>query len=607
MSSRWANPVNNNILRDKENNVLKGGKLKFFTADTSSPLAVFSDPELTVSLGSEVVADAFGLIPDFHLAAGTQYKVVAEDSLAAEKWTRDFVFSLDTSIDSRLDALEDSINNSAASRNLLVNGGMRVDDGTDATLSAAFQEGKVNTLLGLVANVTAGTLTQAASTTYKSGKYAAFSAVSTSGAGVVEAQIRVPSDTVAQIVDSSAVFSTTVRHDVGSNVTYTIKFLIPTGAADDFSSLSTIFTGSGDVVATGTDTKIELSTADIGDVSKGLAIEISAAVGTLSGREFRVTEAQFEPGSVSTAFTESIFETAEASISWRDRSLHTGTQPLATISDSGALAALNSVNQATIDAAGVGQSELKTSSGLVTNAGAGGNFLLPGGQYGFFPQVANIVAAASLIDVMNNTSVFTVVRANLGLGSNTQALQRYVTASPPYNLGDGDIASFTFVKLGADNKILGVYTADTPPWVYNGPTSICPDAVESNGFGGLTKKKWVTCTKSCPKHPMDGGDPAEYAEFIANPIKSLVEIDNDMKNADMSLIPHPFTDLADGERVALIDPCGKINDHLAMMHDAGDNIAQLLLAGHLLIGDEVQDCCKPDGVSVVLAKWKVTK
>lgn len=313
MSSRWSNPVNNNRLLDKENNVLLGGYVEFFAADTSTPLAVYSDPELTVSLGSVITADAFGLLPDFHLAAGTQYKAAAKDSLGAEKWTRDYVFSLDTNVDERLDSIEASINNSAASRNLLVNGGMRVNDGVAATLSSSLQIGSVNTVYGSVDNVTAGTLTQGATTDYRSGKYLDFNAVTTSGAGFVVAQIRVPSGTAASLVDTAAAFSAKVRHDVGSNVTYTIKFQIPSGAADDFSSLSTLFTSAGQSVATDTDTLITLATADIGDVSKGIAIEISASIAAVSGRQFRITEAQLEPGSINTAFTEAIFETASTS------------------------------------------------------------------------------------------------------------------------------------------------------------------------------------------------------------------------------------------------------------------------------------------------------
>lgn len=91
MSSRWGNPVNNNLLRDKQGNLLPGGTVEFYETNTSTAKEVFSDQDLTVSLGSVLTADAFGLLPDFHLAQGDKYTVVAKDSEAITLWTRDGV------------------------------------------------------------------------------------------------------------------------------------------------------------------------------------------------------------------------------------------------------------------------------------------------------------------------------------------------------------------------------------------------------------------------------------------------------------------------------------------------------------------------------------
>ena len=267
--------------------------------------------------------------------------------------------------------------------------------------------------------------------------------------------------------------------------------------------------------------------------------------------------------------------------------------------------ATDSVGQGQIIAASVGQSELKTSIGDVNNAGANANFLLPGGEYGFFPQVKNINPAVSIVHTMFNTSVFTSFRANLGLGSNTAARQRYVTASRPYDIGHGEISSFVFAKLSSDGEVLSTYVAEAPPWAYNGKTDIRPDVVELDEGGNLIKKKWVIC-QSCPVHPSEGGNPSEYAAFMSSPEKELVEIGHDIKNADMADIPHPFVDLGAEESVVLIDPTSEIVDQLAAMHENGEDIGQLIINGYIVIGDEITDCNKPNGVCVHKATWKAS-
>lgn len=350
MSSRIANPVNNRLLYDKEGVLLLGGTLEFYAAGTSTALEVYSDEELTVSAGSILTADSFGLLPDFHLASGTKYKLIAKDSTGSTEWTVDDVFSIDSNVDVRLDTIENTLEELNVARNAILNGGMRVDLGSDRTLDAAFGEGKVSRLWGRVTNVTAGTLTQSASTAYASGKYGHFTGVSTSSAGLVESQFRVPSDEAARFVDGSGTFSCIVRHDVGSDVTYTVTIKKPTSTADDFTALSVVSTSPGTAVPSDTDTRLSFSVVDLGDVSNGIAIEVSASVSAITLKGFRISEAQLEGGESRSAFTEEEIQVTEAALGkWRDRSLHTGTQSVGTITGLGALATLNTVGTSQID------------------------------------------------------------------------------------------------------------------------------------------------------------------------------------------------------------------------------------------------------------------
>ena len=141
MTSRIVNPIENNYLTDKAGNLLPGGTLEFYAAGTSDALAVYSDSALTTSLGSTLTADSNGLLPDFHMAAGTEYKCIGKNSSGATQWTRDEIFSADSSLDARIDALESTVSSlSQLAKNTLGNGGMRVTTATGAQdLSTSYQ------------------------------------------------------------------------------------------------------------------------------------------------------------------------------------------------------------------------------------------------------------------------------------------------------------------------------------------------------------------------------------------------------------------------------------------------------------------------------------
>ena len=283
-----------------------------------------------------------------------------------------------------------------------------------------------------------------------------------------------------------------------------------------------------------------------------------------------------------------------------------------------------------VPSGGVGQAQLRTSSGSVGTTAtitestaqfptfANSSVTLPGGQYGFAPRYSGTPSVSGSFGsgwvTLGSGSASTamrmgvVVTAQQGTTSFTiSATQRYITASPPYNIGHGDIAHFIYLKQDADGKIVSYYLSDTPPWAYNGPTDIRPDAFVDDGFGGVIKKKLVygKSASDCT-HPFDGGDIQEYIAHMGSCKNSaeLVVIDNDMKNADMGIIPHPF-DVEDGEKVILLDPTSGIVDQLAVLHEVGEDVSKMIIDGFVVIGDEIKDCNKPDGVSVHKLSWKV--
>lgn len=158
------------------------------------------------------------------------------------------------------------------------------------------------------------------------------------------------------------------------------------------------------------------------------------------------------------------------------------------------------------------------------------NSTLPGGLYGFYPQTRR-----------STTNQY-------------QAQQTYITSSPPYDIGDGEVGGFIFLKLDKDNTISQTYMADAPPWAYNGPTDIRAThkcRVTGKKFRKVLKKRSV-------KEIMDGA-PIEY---------KIEEITQDVKNKDMKVIPHPF-DVSKGEKVLILDPMSDQVRRLIDLQNAG--------------------------------------
>jgi len=289
----------------------------------------------------------------------------------------------------------------------------------------------------------------------------------------------------------------------------------------------------------------------------------------------------------------------------------------------------NAVGQSEIANNAVGQGELKTASGSVTYVVNINNpsesksdiLVLPGGLFGFYPRFSSSntssstnfasisfscsagynVADAEIAPVSSATLGGATGSTSSNLDSTLTLSQTYVTASPPYNIGGGDCSHFMFVKLAANGNIVSTYSAGAPPWAYNGPTDIRPDEVTKDKSGKLRKYKNIVVSRPVP--PWKGGDPELYA---AGPVCEKREIDHDLKNADMRLIPHPFVNLAPGERVVLIDPCSSLADACGPIEESGEALSSVLSSGYISLGDEL-DCNSPDGVIIVGADWKRSK
>lgn len=135
------------------------------------------------------------------------------------------------------------------------------------------------------------------------------------------------------------------------------------------------------------------------------------------------------------------------------------------------------VTEAKLAASAVAQGKLKTDSGEVSTI-TGEQLTLPGGEYGFYPQIRMSATDSRAWDafIVDSTQagwtgyLTTIWIDNDGSGDTIYAQQRYIQASPPYMIGDTNWGHFLFLlRKISDGMVVSAYQAKDPPWAYNGP------------------------------------------------------------------------------------------------------------------------------------------
>lgn len=231
------------------------------------------------------------------------------------------------------------------------------------------------------------------------------------------------------------------------------------------------------------------------------------------------------------------------------------------------------------------QAMLKTASGTVTGGSVGfpSTLTLPGGKYGFYPQVredGDVIM--TVISGGLNDSWTTRIGFEVSAGGEGRARQEYVQSSPPYDLGDGQVPLFIFVGF-RDGEIVGTYEAPEPPWALNGPTDI---------HSGLRMLSAAELADPYIREP--------YLDKLMSGEWEPVAEGMELKNFDMPAVPHPFD--ADVDAV-LIDPVGDECLRLFELQRHGYAIADFIYSGALQISNTPLNRCAPPGVTVVQAKW----
>ena len=269
----------------------------------------------------------------------------------------------------------------------------------------------------------------------------------------------------------------------------------------------------------------------------------------------------------------------------------------------------------------IGQGELKSTTGIVSTGAVHTVLTLPGGSYGFYPQIrfstssstVNVLAAMASPDDADGvatastlgTSYLTRITLGENVGGTIYAQQRYIQASPPYDLGDGDIALFVFAIVdNTTGDVEAVYAAPEAPWHYNGKTSIIAtrkDIVSGKSYQKVKqiKAELMDTGKSIAQAVTDKTFTLDaIADRLINDAMVEVELTQAIKNADMIDIPHPFLgNNLTAKTVVMLDPVS--TEKLLALHDAGEDLNTLIHDGTLSFDNIPLVRATPSGVMAV--------
>ena len=106
-------------------------------------------------------------------------------------------------------------------------------------------------------------------------------------------------------------------------------------------------------------------------------------------------------------------------------------------------------------------------------------------------------------------------------------------------------------------------------------------------------------------------NPAKRESFLSdivawqNGAGLIEEITQDIKNADMNVVNHPYqgNDLT-GDTIIMLDPNSDFSHKLLALHNAGESISDLLTDGDILFDNTALNRTMPQGVISVTPRWR---
>lgn len=262
------------------------------------------------------------------------------------------------------------------------------------------------------------------------------------------------------------------------------------------------------------------------------------------------------------------------------------------------------LQEAAIDSGVVSQAKLQTAlqqTSSSVGAGVKSEISYTGGTY-------NLMAGMGLgTDINNgdvrghndNTYANKIGFVNDSAGTRSYYFQsRYITACPPYDLGDGEILLFLDVLIDNTGHVVGVNSSLDPVWANNGPTDIRPDSKRDG-----KEYKTITITPNNFKSL----NPQERAQALRECECEEIEITTDFKNSDMNIISHHLNTSDTSVTKCLLDPVSSVIEDLATLRDAGEDINKIIMDGYIKIGNTQLKRSGPNGILIPSVNWKNTR
>lgn len=272
-------------------------------------------------------------------------------------------------------------------------------------------------------------------------------------------------------------------------------------------------------------------------------------------------------------------------------------------------ASSEAVTQDTVRDSAIGQAQLKSSvqqSNHNPGSPAHYDFSTTGGTYtlGWFLSDASGNPNAEGV----NTGGYTT-SIGCGVIYNAYLQCRYISASPPYNLGDGDIPLFVYLEVRPDGTIEKCDTAMDPPWYYNGPRRINPYTVMKTPAGNRYRRvRQIIAEFGSPRAARAAGlTRAQIIDRLMTDPMVDEDLTMQIKIRDAVHIPHPFTAVTPGNTVVLLNPFNAMMDRLFALFqelDPEENPCKLFSDGRFNVSNTALNLNAPPGVIVVSATLK---